>query len=717
MTADRFFYLVPYFLSLGISLGILVYSWQHRRVNGARFYTWYMASQLLSVGAFILEILSPQLETKLLWDKFQWFTDGMFIILSFLLFTIQFTEHKLSRSRLFWFAAVAIPVLFNLLVVTDSIHHLVYLNPHLSSAHPFDELHYDFTTTVYMFMFYVYLVPLYGMSLLFNYALRVNRIYRWQAITIAIGFFIPVSFSVLALLDIAITPQRDATPFTFALGNLIVVWGLFRYGTFEIIPIARERIVETMADPVIVLDPNNRIVDVNSAALKFIGSPLSQVIGQASNSIFAFLPDLRELLRQPHELRQELTVKTEDDTQFFEINVSNILNNNLELVGRIAVLHDITRTKALEVSYRILSSELDQRVRERTMELKNSEERFRALFEDSPIPLLEQNFSAVRKQLNELNCSEIPDLREFFLQHPGVITEYLSLVEVIDVNTTAMKWYDVDNKEILLGKLNHLITADRSNEFMEEILSLLENRNHFEVNVNRLDRNGNPMHLIINGNISAEHEDTWERVMVSILDITKLKQAEKELAVAYDTTLEGWAKALELKDKETEGHSRRVTTATMIVARKLGFKEHELVDIRRGTILHDIGKMAIPDEILRKNGPLTIEEKRIVERHPQVAYDLLKDIPHLKNAIDIPYCHHEKWDGSGYPRGLKGEEIPLTARIFTIVDVWDALSSNRPYRDAWDKNKIIEYLQGESGRHFDPVITDKFIELVRQGGI
>jgi PAS domain S-box-containing protein len=717
MTADHFFYLVPYFLSLGISLGILVYSWQHRKVNGARFYTWYMASQLLSVGAFILEILSPQLETKLLWDKFQWFTDGMFIILSFLLFTIQFTEHKLSRSRLFWFAAVAVPVLFNVLVVTDSIHHLVYLNPHLSSAHPFDELHYDFTTTVYMFMFYVYLVPLYGMSLLFNYALRVNRIYRWQAITIAVGFFIPVSFSVLALLDIAITPQRDATPFTFALGNLIVVWGLFRYGTFEIIPIARERIVETMANPVIVLDPNNRIVDVNSAALKFIGSPLSQVIGQASNRIFAPLPELLELLKQPHELRQELTIKTEDDTQFFEINISNILNNNLELVGRIAVLHDITRTKALEVSYRILSSELDQRVRERTMELKNSEERFRALFEDSPIPLLEQNFSAVRKQLNELNCSEIPDLREFFLKHPGVITEYLSLVEVIDVNATAMKWYDVDNKEVLLGKLNHLISSDRSNEFMEEILSLLENRNHFEVNVDRFDRNGNPIHLIINGNISAEHEDTWDRVMVSILDITKLKQAEKELAVAYDTTLEGWAKALELKDKETEGHSRRVTTATVIVARKLGFKEHELVDIRRGTILHDIGKMAIPDEVLRKNGPLTLEEKRIVERHPQVAYDLLKDIPHLKNAIDIPYCHHEKWDGSGYPRGLKGEEIPLTARIFTIVDVWDALSSNRPYRDAWDKNKIIEYLQGESGRHFDPVITAKFIELVRQGGI
>src|SRR5688500_15762390 len=183
MMIDRFFYLVPYFLSLGISLGILIYSWQHRKVNGARFYTWYMAGQFLSVGAFILEILSPQLEIKLLWDKFQWFTDGMFIILSFLLFTIQFTEHKLSRPKLFWFIAVATPVLFNLLVVTDSLHHLIYPNPHLSNASPYAELRYDFTTIVYMFVVYIYLIPLYGMSLLVNYALRVNRIYRWQAIT------------------------------------------------------------------------------------------------------------------------------------------------------------------------------------------------------------------------------------------------------------------------------------------------------------------------------------------------------------------------------------------------------------------------------------------------------------------------------------------------------------------------------------------------------
>ncbi len=717
MNTDRFFYLLPYFLSLGLSLGILIYSWRHRKVGGAAAYTWFMAGQFLSVTGFVLEILSPQLEAKIIWDKFQWFIQGMLIIPAFLLFTIQFTEHRVYRSRLFWLVTLTIPILFNLLVVTDASHHLIYPNPHIESTYPYAELRYDFSRTVYIFALYIYLVSLYGISLLVNYALRVSRLYRWQAFTIAIGFFIPMAFSILALLDIEIGPQRDASPFTFAIGNLIVAWGLFRYGTFEIIPIARERIVENMADPVIVLDTSDRVVDINSSALKFIGGSLTNVIGLPSNQVLEQFPDLVELLKHTQELRQELTVKVDDDSLFFEVNISNILGNNLEGMGRIVVLHDITRIKALEISYRILSSELDQRVKERTLELKSSEERFRALFEDSPIPLLEQNFSAVRQRINELDPCETSDLREFFVQRPELIKEYLSLVEVIDVNRTAMKWYSVNSKEALLGNLNVLMNTDRSNEFMEEILSLLENRTHFEANVDRLDQNGNPVHLIINGNIAPDHEESWERVMVSILDITKLKQAEKDLAVAYDTTLEGWAKALELKDKATEGHSRRVTKATVIMAREMGFKENELVDIRRGTILHDIGKMAIPDEILRKNGPLTEEEKEIVERHPQVAYDLLKDIPHLKNAIDIPWCHHEKWDGSGYPRKLKGKEIPFTARIFAIVDVWDALASDRPYRRAWDKNKIIEYLQSESGRHFDPVIAAKFIELVSQGGI
>lgn len=203
----------------------------------------------------------------------------------------------------------------------------------------------------------------------------------------------------------------------------------------------------------------------------------------------------------------------------------------------------------------------------------------------------------------------------------------------------------------------------------------------------------------------------------AIATLLERKFAEESLAEAYDTTLEGWAKALELRDKETEGHSRRVTETTVAVARAMSIPEDEVEHIRRGSILHDIGKMGIPDDILRKNGPLTDEERTIVKKHPVTAYELLSPISYLSKAIDIPYCHHEKWDGTGYPRGLKGEDIPLSARIFAAADVWDALSNDRPYNKAWSREKIIQYFKDETGKHFDPMIAKLFLSMVEKGEI
>ncbi len=206
------------------------------------------------------------------------------------------------------------------------------------------------------------------------------------------------------------------------------------------------------------------------------------------------------------------------------------------------------------------------------------------------------------------------------------------------------------------------------------------------------------------------------------IDLEKrVRSRTQELAEAYDVTLEGWAKALELRDKETEGHSRRVTETTVTVARTMGIEEEELDQIRRGAILHDIGKMGVPDHILRKEGALTEDERQIIMKHPATAYELLRQIPFLEKALDIPYSHHERWDGSGYPRGLKERAIPLPARIFAIVDVWDALSSDRPYRKAWKRAEVIQYLIqyliNESGKHFDPRVVNIFLALVEKGEI
>jgi PAS domain S-box-containing protein/putative nucleotidyltransferase with HDIG domain len=189
-----------------------------------------------------------------------------------------------------------------------------------------------------------------------------------------------------------------------------------------------------------------------------------------------------------------------------------------------------------------------------------------------------------------------------------------------------------------------------------------------------------------------------------------LQRSNIDLTMAYDATIEGWSRAMDLRDKETEGHTQRVTVMALELAGLFGIKDEELVGIRRGALLHDIGKMGVPDGILLKPSPLTEEEWIIMKKHPALAFEMLSPIHYLQSAIDIPYCHHEKWDGTGYPRGLKGDQIPLAARIFSVVDVWDALTSDRPYREAWSNEKVREYLKSESGKHFDPQVLKICLE-------
>jgi putative nucleotidyltransferase with HDIG domain len=196
--------------------------------------------------------------------------------------------------------------------------------------------------------------------------------------------------------------------------------------------------------------------------------------------------------------------------------------------------------------------------------------------------------------------------------------------------------------------------------------------------------------------------------------VERLIFAKKELDTAYQSTLEGWVQALDLRDQETEGHTLRVAEATVRLAKHMGMPEADIPHIRRGALLHDIGKMAIPDNILRKPGPLTEDEWRVMKKHPIYAYQWLSQIEYLKPALDIPYCHHERLDGSGYPRGLSGEEIPLSARIFSVVDVWDAMTSDRPYRKRMPKEEVTNYIKGQAGTYFDEQAVWNFFDLKKK---
>jgi PAS domain S-box-containing protein len=224
---------------------------------------------------------------------------------------------------------------------------------------------------------------------------------------------------------------------------------------------------------------------------------------------------------------------------------------------------------------------------------------------------------------------------------------------------------------------------------------------------------------------SFEHSDDWLSFLETLANqaaiaidnarlFEGLQRSNIQLSLAYDATIEGWSRALDLSDKETEGHALRVADMTLKLAGTAGMREEELAHVRRGALLHDIGKMGIPDAILLKPDKLTDEEWAITRQHPTLAYNMLSPITYLHPALDIPYCHHEKWDGTGYPRGLKGEQIPLAARLFAVVNVWDALRSDRPYRPAWPEDKALEYIRSQAGKHFDPATVELFFQVINE---
>jgi PAS domain S-box-containing protein/putative nucleotidyltransferase with HDIG domain len=472
-------------------------------------------------------------------------------------FVIQYTEQKINNPKFIFGMIYTVPGLLGAALIGDFFFNWFHRDPKISPLQYFSVLSYVSTPIIYGYAIYIYLLTIWLLYLLIRRIIQHHNFYQVQTLLVATGIFFSVFGTILPLLDIRIYPQYASTPFTGAIGNLLVILGFSQFGFFEINPIGRDKVFEALVEPVVILDNNNLVVDANSSMLDLLGQTSNEVIGKAAKEVFATFPIPIKQYMQVSYARTEANFVIGGTTICYELTVWPLYNERKEMTGRIYISHDITAQKELERELRKLNSELEDRVRART----------------------------------------------------------------------------------------------------------------------------------------------------------------SELAEAYDTTLEGWARALELRDKETEGHSRRVTEITLKIARAMKISEDNIEHIRRGAILHDIGKMSIPDEILHKPGKLTEQEREIIKEHPDTAYKLLSPIPFLKKALVIPYSHHEKWDGSGYPQGLKGEEIPLAARIFAVADVWDALGSDRCYNQAWQREKIIAYLAEESGRHFDPIIINIFFSLVEKGEI
>ncbi len=540
-----------YFLSLVAAFGVFAYARARADSLIAEAFSWYAFGRALWIAAFFMQSSGVSLSAKTLWESVQWLTGAFTLALPY--FALEYVEYGTRRARAL-FGLALIPSLILAAGLVISPYRWVYLRPSLTPALSFE---YQPAPLLNFYAFYENLLAFAGLAILFRAIVHPRRLHRLQIGLIMLGFFISSLGGMLAALQIQNISQFNLVPFFFSAGIVIAAWGLFRLRRFEVLPFARDKVFEAMVEPVVILDNQNQIVDINSSMLNLLGKTAVDVIGKPAKEVFDGFPIPIKKYLQTSYAAAEAAFEVKGKEAYYQMTVWPLFDSRKQMTGRIFISHDVTAYKELERELRRATMDLENRVRERTRELQE----------------------------------------------------------------------------------------------------------------------------------------------------------------AYDVTLEGWARALELRDKETVGHTRRVTDTTLKIARRMGIYGEELNCIRRGAIMHDIGKMGVPDHILLKPGELTEEEREIMRQHPLLAYQLLSPISFLRKALDIPYCHHEKWDGSGYPRGLKGEEIPLAARIFAIADVWDAINSERPYKAAWTREKSMRYFIEQSGKHFDPRVLNVFLDMLDKGEI
>ena len=474
-------------------------------------------------------------------------------------------------------------------------------------------------------------------------------------------------------------------------------------------------LAESSQDVITLFDQQHRFEYVNEAGLKLTGLEKSNIIGKRPDEIFTEKVLVENLNNDLEKVM--LTEKTVNRIGFWPTKNANNEEIKLMLDWRLTPVRNPTG----QVEWMLGIARDITSLLETEAALKKSEEKFRRIFETSGLGIsltdLDGNFisgnPAVLKMLG-YSQNEYIKLNIRDVSHPEDVDENIKMLA--EYKAGVRESFSIEkrmlrkNGEVFWASLISTLVRD---EFGKQVFTI----GMLEDITNRK--------LAEEKEIIAQQElqdllsqaDQSRQALLSLIEDQKLAEIElkrvtSDLIIAYDSTLEGWSHALELREQETAGHSRRVVELTLNVAKQLGVSDEDLIQIERGALLHDIGKMGIPDSILLKPGPLTEEEWVIMKQHPIYAYNLLSKIDFLKPALDIPYSHHERWDGSGYPQGLTGKDIPFAARIFAVIDIWDALSSDRPYRLAWKRENILAYIRDLSGKQLDPEIVDVFLKIV-----
>ncbi|MBC8508138.1 MAG: GAF domain-containing protein [Anaerolineales bacterium] len=528
-----------------------------------------------------------------------------------------------------------------------------------------------------------------------------------------------------------------------------------------------EALMDAARDSIYFKDEQSRLIRINKKMQQDLNiDDLSQVIGKTDNELFG-----KELFQQTRAEEQQIIetgkplidydeeLQKPDGQSNWTSTTKVPMRDPLgKITGIIGITREINERKNAEIALQEAHDQLELRVEERTTDLIKTNEKLQGEIAERAELALENArlFTEANQRLDRLSSLRSIDqtisssldlnftlnillkqvLTQLAVDAAAVLLfdRHLQTLEFIvgqGFRTKALHYTNLRLGEGLAGKaaLERKIVqlqdlGDQETAFAQS--SLLKNEGfvtYYGIPLIAKGKILGVLEIFHRQKHSAEPE--WLEFLetlagqaaIAIDNISLFNDMQRsniELVQAYDDTIEGWARGLELRDLETEGHCRRVVDLTLKLARNFDISKDEMVHIRRGALLHDIGKIGVPDSILSKPGPLNADEWQVMKKHPVYAYEWLLPIHYLRPALEIPYCHHEKWDGTGYPRGLTGEQIPLSGRIFAIVDVWDALKSDRPYRDAWPLEKILEFIHSEAGKHFDPQVVKAFLALHRE---
>ena len=632
---------------------------------------------------FFFETISPTLQGKMFWDHVEWLPI-LAMPLTIVAFAREYSGKKLKYHRASLVALAAIPLIALILVYTDSVFGLAFIGPHLTPSDPFPQYMYDLTPALWLSLYYAYGLTIYSVISLVSLAFRQKGVFSRQTWIIAVGFLIPLFSTVMTVLGIDLGPHRDSSPFAFILSNLVIAFGLFRYRIFDLVPFARDMVMDRMEDGIIILDLVDRVVDINPVALAMLGKAEQKFFGLPAKEFFPEWLGEIDLSGKYQSVQSEVCQDPSGHSTTYDLRITRLADQAGAFSGHLLILRDISDRKLAENVLQTAFAGMQQQVAEKTEVLRASEERFRSIVQNSYdlITILDQDnlirfVSPAIRQILGYAPEELVGHSPFEIIHPD------------DIQQTR-----AELGQVLRGQFAHTLFDFRA---------LHANGSWVYLESNSQNLIGNP---------------SVEGVLIMSRDISARRRAEEEatrvradLDTAYEATLEGWSRALELRERETAGHSQRVVQYTLALAKTMGFDDDACVHIRRGALLHDIGKIGIPDSILLKSDQLTPEEWEIIRQHPVYARNLLEEIPYLKPALVIPYLHHERWNGSGYPLHLVGTDIPIEARIFAVVDAWDALMWDRPYRKGWPENDVHEYLASQAGILFDPDVVRIFISM------